>query len=232
MAGRFDLGAIGKTGTATGPHGHLYVKDLKTGEYINPDTIKSALTGIKIGKNEQPLVLKGTSGQLIFNPAFPRTSGFGKREAPTAGASTDHQGIDIGLPEGTPVKMLGYGKYLPVTNAGGFGNLATFRPSDGRYEIGMGHMSTLGREAQVYESNMASQPKPPVLPAPVTGNSGTTASDNNNLNTLLLAALLSKSNNTKNNSMDLFQGLMKEEPSVADQFIGGYLKDMLRDPYA
>jgi murein DD-endopeptidase MepM/ murein hydrolase activator NlpD len=32
------------------------------------------------------------------------TSGFGEREAPIAGASTYHQGIDIAVPSGTPVK--------------------------------------------------------------------------------------------------------------------------------
>jgi murein DD-endopeptidase MepM/ murein hydrolase activator NlpD len=48
--GRFFVGNIGSTGTATGPHIHKYVKDLKTGSYIDPSTIKSALTGIQIGE--------------------------------------------------------------------------------------------------------------------------------------------------------------------------------------
>lgn len=35
------------------------------------------------------------------------TSGFGLREAPLAGASTDHKGIDLATPEGTPLYVIG-----------------------------------------------------------------------------------------------------------------------------
>jgi murein DD-endopeptidase MepM/ murein hydrolase activator NlpD len=40
---------------------------------------------------------------------FPVTSEFGKRTAPTAGASTYHEGIDIGVGAGTPLTYKGYG---------------------------------------------------------------------------------------------------------------------------
>ena len=35
------------------------------------------------------------------------TSGFGKRTAPIGGASTDHKGIDLATPEGTPLYVIG-----------------------------------------------------------------------------------------------------------------------------
>ena len=59
------------------------------------------------------------------------TSNFGPRIAPTAGASTDHKGIDIAVPAGTPVmaalsgiiKVAGYNK--------SYGNYVTVVHGDG-----------------------------------------------------------------------------------------------------
>ena len=44
------------------------------------------------------------------------TSDFGYRKAPTAGASTGHSGIDIGVPIGTPVKAVSDGKVIAARN--------------------------------------------------------------------------------------------------------------------
>ncbi len=46
---------------------------------------------------------------------FEVTSGFGLREAPISGASTDHKGIDLATPEGTPLYVIGN-----VSNKDGF----------------------------------------------------------------------------------------------------------------
>jgi len=149
--GRFFVGNIGATGTATGPHIHQYVKDLATGQYINPETIKSALTGVQIGEGRVPLVSRLPGGGLGWNPAagLTITSGFGRRNASTAGASTDHQGLDFAGAKGTPIYMQGYGTATPVANAGGFGNLMTFKTADNKYEVGFGHLDTLGKAGQV-----------------------------------------------------------------------------------
>jgi hypothetical protein len=149
--GRFFVGNIGATGTATGPHIHQYVKDLATGQYINPETIKSALTGVQIGEGRVPLVSRLPGGGLGWNPAagLTITSGFGRRNAPTAGASTDHQGLDFAGAKGTPIYMQGYGTATPVANAGGFGNLMTFKTADNKYEVGFGHLDALGKAGQV-----------------------------------------------------------------------------------
>jgi len=149
--GLFNIGTIGATGTATGPHIHQYVKDLTTGQYINPETIKSALTGVQIGKGRVPLVRRLTGGSLAWNPeaGLTITSGFGPRNAPTTGASTDHKGIDFAGLKGTPVYMQGYGTAVPTANAGGFGNLMAFKTADNKYEVGFGHLDTLGKAGQV-----------------------------------------------------------------------------------
>lgn len=51
----------------------------------------------------------------------PITSGFGPRKAPKKGASTYHNGWDIGVPIGTPVKAIADGKVIAVGPAKGYG---------------------------------------------------------------------------------------------------------------
>lgn len=50
------------------------------------------------------------------------SSGFGARKAPVAGASTYHEGIDIALPQGTPVKAQSVGKVVFAGRVKGYGN--------------------------------------------------------------------------------------------------------------
>lgn len=50
------------------------------------------------------------------------TSGYGLRPQPTAGASTNHEGIDIGAPYDTPVKAPANGTVNFAGSAGGYGN--------------------------------------------------------------------------------------------------------------
>ena len=163
--GKFLIGNIGRTGTVTGPHIHTTARDLKTGALIDPDTIKTPFLGVQIGEKRTPLVRRNAAGGLEWNPeaGLTITSRFGKRDAPTAGASTYHQGIDFAGAAGTPVFYRGYGKALPVPSAGGLGNLMTFRTADNKYELGFGHMSKLGPEAQVYASNLNSKPAVPSI---------------------------------------------------------------------
>lgn len=75
-----------------------------------------------------------------------RSSGFGARRAPTAGASTNHKGVDLAGPIGTPIYatadgiigraqwVSGYGKYVEINH----GNQIQTR---------YGHMSALNVEA-------------------------------------------------------------------------------------
>ena len=146
MAVKTFLGTVGQTGTATGPHAHLYVKDLATNKYLDPQTIRSPLMGLRVGEGEIPAFIKDASGKIVVNPqsGIQVTSGFGSRAAPTAGASSFHQGEDLGLPAGTPLKYVGEGSYTPLANQGGYGNLGTFKTGDNKYEIGFGHMASLG----------------------------------------------------------------------------------------
>jgi hypothetical protein len=101
MAGIFDVGSIAPPGAdfaSTGPHLHVGVQDA-SGNYLDPKTARSFLLNrILVGQNKTPLYAqKGAN----WSEAYPVTSQFGHREAPTAGASTEHRGVDFGVPQGT-----------------------------------------------------------------------------------------------------------------------------------
>ena len=236
--GRFFVGNIGSTGTATGPHIHKYVKDLKTGSYIDPVTIKSALTGVQIGEKRTPLVRRTSTGGLEWNPdtGLTVTSRFGERGAPTAGASTNHKGIDFAGAAGTPVYYQGYGKALPIPAAGGYGNLMTFKTADNKYEVGFGHMSKLGPEAQVYPSNLNSKPTAPVLPASdfAIYNQGQQAGQGlGALATLgFMSKLFGQARRDRSSSMglygDLMGSLLKPKSDPTTDFLMSY---MMQNPY-
>ena len=97
MTSMLDVGYVAAPGEdifpTTGPH--LDVRVLKDGKYIDPGTIRSLLTRLKVGKERKPLWQQ--QGEE-WKPGFTITSPFGKRTAPTAGASTQHMGQDYGSP--------------------------------------------------------------------------------------------------------------------------------------
>lgn len=151
MAQKYYFGNIGSTGTSTDPHGHVYVKDLQANKYIDPATAKSLLAGFRVGQNEIPLITKNKAGALDINPeaGLTLTSKYGAREKPTAGASSFHQGWDLAGPTGTQLKYISDGgEYTPKANQGGFGNLGVFTTPDKRYEIGVGHLQSTGKQAR------------------------------------------------------------------------------------
>jgi murein DD-endopeptidase MepM/ murein hydrolase activator NlpD len=72
--------------------------------------------------------------------AYEITSGFGYREAPTAGASTFHKGVDVGTPWGTPIHMVGDG-LVTCGEESGYGKYAIIKPTNLPYEFLAGHLS-------------------------------------------------------------------------------------------
>ena len=69
--------------------------------------------------------MKKKKGKTMFTKPLEGkiTSNFGYRKSPVAGASTNHSGIDIGVPVGTPVKAIADGTVI-AANGGmrGYGN--------------------------------------------------------------------------------------------------------------
>jgi hypothetical protein len=111
------------------------------GKKIDPKTARTLLQNVLIGEDKTPLVQQ--QGQ-DWKWNFPITSEYGKRAAPTAGASTFHEGIDVSLGAGTPLAYKGYGTYRPDR---GFGSLMTTDPQGNPYEIRFLHTEPGGKAA-------------------------------------------------------------------------------------
>lgn len=130
-----DVGYVAKPGEdifpTTGPH--LDVRVLKDGQYIDPGTIRSLLTRLKVGQERKPLWQQ--QGEQ-WNPAYTITSGYGKRAAPTKGASTYHLGHDYGISGGTPLAWEGPGTFTPGR---GYGSIKTTDAQGTPYEIRLLH---------------------------------------------------------------------------------------------
>jgi hypothetical protein len=125
------------------------------GKKIDPKTARTLLQNVLIGKDKTPLVQQ--QGQ-DWKWNFPITSEYGKRAAPTAGASTFHEGIDVSLGAGTPLAYKGYGTYRPDR---GFGSLMTTDPQGNPYEIRFLHTEP-GSKAAIGSTDI---PTAPTLPS-------------------------------------------------------------------
>ena len=68
------------------------------------------------------------------------TSRFGGRDAPTAGASTNHEGVDLGAPEGTPIYASRTGTVTAATYGSAAGYYVKINHGDGFSSIYM-HMT-------------------------------------------------------------------------------------------
>ena len=124
-------------------------------------SISSTVAGDSSNSGDASVSTTSTSGQnpdLTYsakydNYAFPFangvnapvTSSVGYRDAPTSGASTNHQGTDIGVDYGTEVHAIQGGSVEEAgrENAGGFGNWVVIRQDDGKRTI-YGHVSESG----------------------------------------------------------------------------------------
>ena len=146
MAKITRIGQLGSTGISEGPHLHTYVKNLETGEYEDPGIHRSKFLNVRIGPNRVPKYIQDKAGGLILNPAagLTMTSPYGGRNTGIPGASTFHRGRDYAGKEGTEIYVEGDIKFTPRPNMGGYGNLATWTTPDNKYELGYGHMKTLG----------------------------------------------------------------------------------------
>ena len=71
------------------------------------------------------------------------SSNYGRRRAPTKGASSNHDGVDIGVPVGTPVRAVKAGTVTKAGPNGGYGNYVRLAHSGG-YASFYAHLSSIG----------------------------------------------------------------------------------------
>lgn len=126
----------------------------RSGKRINPEEARTLLQNVLVGPNQTPLVQQTKEG---WKWNFPITSKYGPRNAPTAGASTYHEGIDLAIPAGTQLSYKGYGTFQPEK---GYGVLKTTDPQGNPYDIQFLH-TTPAKAASVGSSELPSAPKLP-----------------------------------------------------------------------
>lgn len=151
MAKITRLGQLGSTGVSSGPHLHTYVRNIETGEYEDPGIHRSKFLNVRLGPNRVPKYIADGKGGLLLNPeaGLQMTSGWGPRNTGIKGASTYHRGRDYAGEEGTEIFVEGDIKFTPRPNSGGYGNLATWMTPDQKYELGYGHMKSLGEASDL-----------------------------------------------------------------------------------
>jgi murein DD-endopeptidase MepM/ murein hydrolase activator NlpD len=106
------------------------------------DTKNVSVTGVTYSSSSNSSA--GGSGgggfSLIMPAQGPISDGFGPREAPTAGASTNHPGIDIAAAGGSPVIAAADGTVTLAGPNGGLGNCVIIQHGDTGYVTKYGHM--------------------------------------------------------------------------------------------
>jgi murein DD-endopeptidase MepM/ murein hydrolase activator NlpD len=95
-----------------------FANALRAGGYAEDSSYSSSPTWIEASNYYK----KQSSTEYILPVVGKITSFFGKRDAPTQGASTNHMGIDISAPKGTPVKSLFGGTVLETGYSSSYGN--------------------------------------------------------------------------------------------------------------
>jgi len=122
------------------------------GKRINPETLRTLAQNVLIGDKQIPLVQQ-QGDQWKWN--FPITSRFGPRSAPTAGASTYHEGLDLSIgPEN--IAYRGTGSFTPGKN---YGKLSTTDPQGNPYDIEFLHIKPA-------VANELASAVPPAQPTP------------------------------------------------------------------
>ena len=80
---------------------------------------------------------------MVMPAKGPRSSGFGPRSSPGGIGSTNHQGLDIAAPAGSPIVAALGGKIVTRAATGGYGNLVCLEHRQDLFTC-YGHMSSFG----------------------------------------------------------------------------------------
>ena len=101
---------------------------------LKEEVLKEAVAKIvERGTKVPPTYIRPLTGGRL-------TSKFGYRNRPTAGASSNHAGVDLATPTGTTIKASSGGKVTHAGWASGYGYLVTIKHPDGN-ETRYGHLS-------------------------------------------------------------------------------------------
>ena len=97
---------------------------------------------VALAKNKLKKIMQNTNFVNPTKENFKITSPFGARTAPTAGASTFHNGIDIAAPSGTPILAVADGTVEKVWNdTTSGGGLSIKIKHESGFQTGYAHLS-------------------------------------------------------------------------------------------
>lgn len=119
-------------GRGTGVGDYL-TRGLQTGGIPGYDLIKNK----KIDTDGKSLALDAEPTAVLIDPPVEGrvSSGYGLRHDPFGGRLRQHNGIDIAVPEGTPITPTAPGKVIFSGNSGGYGNCVIVDHGDGLTSI-------------------------------------------------------------------------------------------------
>lgn len=110
--------------------------------------VKARLERMTAAITPQGMTGGGSGGSMgSINPVAGKLSSqYGKRTAPTKGASTNHDGIDIAADMGAPVKTVGNGTVVVAKVNGGYGNYVEIDHGNGLHTF-YAHLSAFNVKA-------------------------------------------------------------------------------------
>lgn len=114
-----------------------------TGTGTGTSTATGTGTGTGAGTGTSGGTGASSGGSLIWpTDSTYITSDFGNRDAPTAGASTNHQGLDIGAAAGTPIYAAASGTIELATSNSSYGNYVMVNHGSGTTTV-YAHMESM-----------------------------------------------------------------------------------------
>jgi murein DD-endopeptidase MepM/ murein hydrolase activator NlpD len=125
------------TGRKTGSKG----KKIRKPDITNPETL-AEIVEKAISASEAPGTEEGT-GNLDLPVRGRITSSVGPRHDPINGELRMHNGVDIAIPEGTPVKPVATGRVAYSGLQAGYGNMVIVQHEDGMISIYAHHSRNL-----------------------------------------------------------------------------------------
>ncbi|WP_294428769.1 peptidoglycan DD-metalloendopeptidase family protein [uncultured Treponema sp.] len=135
---------------------HVSVEEILDANDLDSDTLTKGMELFIPGAKLDSASLKKAMGELFVYPitaAWRLTSRFGPRKDPFTGVASNHTGIDMACPTGTPIRAAMSGKVVYVGWSNIFGNYVIISHGNG-YQSLYGHMSkTLVKKGQGVDQN-------------------------------------------------------------------------------
>ena len=135
---------------------HVSVEEILDANDLSSETLSKGMELFIPGAKMDALSLKKAMGELFVYPitaAWRLTSKFGPRKDPFTGVASNHTGIDMACPTGTPIRAAMSGTVVYAGWSNIFGNYIIINHGNG-YQTLYGHMSKItAKKGQVVDQS-------------------------------------------------------------------------------